>query len=171
MNVGLIERVGKVPGHWLVKCICTCGKEFIARENNIKTGHTKSCGCRRQINFNKPDWGKWNLRHNECSRGRRTSEYRAWANIKDRCCNAQNAQYRNYGGRGISICLRWKNSFRYFLKDMGRKPSRKHSIDRINNNGNYGPKNCRWATQIQQIRNRRPRSEWIFKNVVVRNTE
>lgn len=85
-----------------------------------------------------------------------TPEYRAWHHIKDRCCNPNDKRYSDYGGSGIKMCKRWLNRFDLFLKDMGKRPSTKHSIDRFpNNNGNYSPNNCRWATSKQQAFNKR----------------
>ena len=84
----------------------------------------------------------------------RVTEYTIWAGMKDRCYRPRNHKYPRYGGRGISVCDRWRDSFEAFLADMGRRPSRGHSIDRINNDGNYEPGNCRWATAIEQVHNR-----------------
>jgi len=82
------------------------------------------------------------------------AEYNSWSNMRQRCTNPKTQKYKYYGGRGITVCARWA-SFAHFLTDMGRKPTPKHSIDRINNDGNYEPSNCRWATHDQQMENTR----------------
>ncbi len=85
-----------------------------------------------------------------------TPEYRSWQGAKQRCLNPSDDHYANYGGRGIQICERWRDSFLSFYEDMGPRPSILHSIDRIDVNGNYEPSNCRWATASEQQRNKRP---------------
>jgi hypothetical protein len=89
--------------------------------------------------------------------------YRSWAQMKQRCLNPKHTAYKNYGGRGITVCAAWVNDYSTFFRDMGERPSLDHSIDRIDNNGNYEPGNCRWATRIQQGRNRRDNRLLLYK--------
>lgn len=103
------------------------------------------------------------MKHGQANRKRTTPEYSAWLHMKDRCLNPKNKMFSNYGGRGISVCERWINSFQFFFEDMGKKPTSKHSIDRIDNDGNYEPSNCRWATYKTQLRNNR-RNRWYEYN-------
>lgn len=124
---------------WL--CVCECGSEYETSGNNLRKGHTRSCGCLHADVVAK---------HNACF----SPEYRAWDAMKSRCRNPKNKHFAHYGGRGISICARWLSSFENFFADMGNRPSAKHSLDRIDNDGNYEPSNCRWATSTTQIRNR-----------------
>lgn len=89
-----------------------------------------------------------------------TPEFRAWQHILTRCLNPNIPNYHRYGGRGISVCSRWKKSFTSFLKDVGNRPSNEYSIDRINNNRGYCKSNCRWATRIQQARNKETKNKY-----------
>ncbi len=95
------------------------------------------------------------FRHGHARKGRPTAEYKAWQNMIDRCYSEKNIGFRNYGGRGIRVCKSWRESFCNFLKDVGLKPHPELTLDRKNTNGNYFPKNCRWADRVMQRRNRR----------------
>lgn len=132
---------------WL--CKCECGNLVRVMSTNLTKGNTHSCGCSRSESLR---------RHGHKRRGKASDEYKIWVSMKQRCENANNTSYMDYGGRGIRICDEWNESFEQFYKDMGPRPSKKHSIERIDVNGNYDPSNCKWATSVEQIRNQRTRS-------------
>lgn len=147
---------------WL--CRCDCGNEVSVSGTDLKGGRTKSCGC-----YKKDHAGMGNLKHNQA---KKTSEYLAWTHMKTRCYNPNYELYHCYGGRGITVCDRWLNSFQNFFDDMGKKPTPKHSLDRFpDKNGNYEPSNCRWATVKQQSGNRRNNTwiEYKGENMILQN--
>lgn len=148
--------IGK-DGHALWVCKCECGEIKNIYGNELKKGR-KSCGC---IKFS----GDSSRTHGHRSNGAVTPEYEAWAGLIARCTNPNHKKYKDYGGRGIRVCDRWLNSFENFLEDMGFKPSPELSLDRYPNNesGIYEKSNCRWATTIEQNRNRRS-NRWIEYN-------
>lgn len=128
---------------------CECGNEAEARPSNLRSGNTTSCGC---MHAEMSAAGQCNFKHG----GSATREYRAWMRMKERCYNPKSKRYEDWGGRGITVCDRWLEGFENFLADMGPRPSPRHSLDRKDNDGNYEPSNCRWATYSEQNLNRRP---------------
>jgi hypothetical protein len=135
-------------------CKCECGKAIVALGIHLRSGNTKSCGCLATEVQSRIKHG------HSCSRlypKGMSKEYAAWANMIQRCTNSNRTGWSDYGGRGIQVCDEWLEDFEAFFRHVGLAPSAAHSIDRIDNNGNYEPDNVQWSTQKWQCSNQRPR--------------
>lgn len=147
---GRLTVVEPIPGRRYL-CRCDCGRERIAHTSNLTSGTVVSCGCWRRV------------RMATLNAKSKTTEYRTWRSMLQRCNNPRRPEYPRYGGRGIKVCERW-HIFDNFLSDMGPKPSADLSIERINNDKGYEPGNCCWATAYTQTRNRDSGNRFITFN-------
>jgi hypothetical protein len=164
-RLSYIETIGKInyPKSTviLVRCKCVCGNEVIVRKPHFINNHTKSCGC-----LNKEKTSQLNKTHGLS----KSSTYKSWTAMIQRCINKNFTNFDNYGGRGIKVCDRWLK-FDNFLLDMGIKPNKDYQIDRIDNNKNYEINNCKWSSRIENCNNKNNNVKYNYKGQLLSVTE
>jgi len=151
--IGKEELSYKNQVMWL--CECACGGSKSVATGRLTSGRTRSCGCINKERF---------ITHGQAFKGKKSTEYNIWHNMRARCSSPKNSHYSDYGGRGITVCKEWQESFEAFFSDMGERPMGLE-LDRTDNNKGYSPDNCRWATRTQQTRNRRGNVPVEYKGI------
>jgi hypothetical protein len=162
----VIARAPNIGRYVAWQCQCTCGNVLVVPRGNLTSGTTQSCGC-----YQKENAASRARTHGGCD----TTEYRTWHDMRRRCENPTRKYFKDYGGRGITVCHAWRTSFARFLADVGLRPTPQHTLDRKNNNGHYScgkckecrtnhwPKNCRWSDKITQANNTRTNRFFSFQ--------
>lgn len=157
----VLLKTGHIHGRPAWFCRCDCGTSRLVMRKHLLSGASKSCGCVRGQKL-----VSWSTKHGESN----SPEYSVWRTMKRRCLDSSAHGYKNYGGRGIGVCKSWQKSFRQFIKDMGRRPSPSHTIERINNSKGYYPQNCIWATRKENLNNKRT-NRLVMVNGVTRTLQ
>jgi hypothetical protein len=145
--------IGRTKRGRVWKCVCDCGSETASVSTYLKNGHKRSCGCLHAESAKIAGEKQKTHGHTTKERKKFASEYHAWASMKSRCMNPNVHSFKRYGARGIKVCDRWMR-FENFYEDMGPKPSERHSLERLDTDGNYEPSNCVWADAFQQASTR-----------------
>lgn len=146
----------------MFQCRCKCGRKIIVRGEDLRSDNTRSCGCLQVDSVIKKNHKHGLTPRHKIKHGKWPPLYRVWSKMRQRCNDPKDKSYKDYGGRGIKVCKRWSDGegdlsgYECFIRDVGERPSQKHSIDRYpDNDGDYGPHNFRWATRFQQNTNQR----------------
>lgn len=158
----VLEAIESTAKGWLWRCRCDCGKKCPALAKYLLNGNKKSCGCYKLDTLRDRS-----ATHGRGRRGDRAPEYGIWATMLSRCYNRATRAWPHYGGRGITVCERWRKDFAAFLADVGPRPGSGYSLERINNGGNYEPGNVVWATRKAQANNKRSNVRIEFQGSVM----
>jgi hypothetical protein len=155
-RLSVVEREGTRSGQAAWRCVCDCGNTLVVMGAKLRYGHTSSCGCLRIDSCRTR-----RTRHGFSRVDKIRPEYYLWCAMRSRCENPNNKHFQNYGGRGIAVCERWK-TFENFFADVGERPSKAHTLERCDNALGYQPGNVKWATRLEQGRNKRNNRRLVF---------
>jgi hypothetical protein len=159
----VMRKAGPLRGLRRYRCECDCGRQTTVLAKRLYTGDTRSCGClHRELAEERLPEAQ--VAHGHARKASWSGTYGSWRAMIGRCTYQSNAGYENYGGRGIAVCDRWRESFEAFLTDMGERPGPHYELDRVDSDGDYEPGNVRWATRSENQRNKRPHTGLVARD-------